>query len=92
MPKTRDDVRRDLLKIMPLPEGYSMEPEGDDDFIVRGPHLGFAITRKDIDDNRHLAMYPAALKQLIECEESKLYETHPHYFEWPSRSPQSGKI
>lgn len=89
MPKTRDDVIHDLLKIMPLPAGYSMVPEGDDDIIVQGPNLGFCIIRKNIEDNVHFTIYPAALKKLIECEDGKLYETHPHHFEWPSFTGKS---
>jgi hypothetical protein len=66
-------VIAELLAIKPLPNGYSMEVDpATDNILVRGPTLGFAITKEAILDNLYKAQYPVCLDRLIEIEEGAL--------------------
>jgi hypothetical protein len=69
MPKTLNDVRNDLLKLCPLPEGYSITCDyRTDNLLVDGPTLGFCVTRKAIDDNLHTRWFGPSVALLIATE------------------------
>jgi hypothetical protein len=69
MQKTLEDVRDELLKLRPLPEGYCIECEHNTgNLLVKGPSLGFAITKNAIGNNYYADQYPPTLERLIEVE------------------------
>jgi len=75
MAKTLQQVATELRALQDIPDGYCIEYEDGDHIIVRGPTLGFAVTRKMIQDNHHLAQWVLTLNKLIECEKDAAHGT-----------------
>lgn len=62
-------AKSEVLAARELPKGYRIDCDGrTDNLLVRGNKLGFAISRRSIDDGCHVTNYPAALDALIEAE------------------------
>lgn len=80
-----DAVIAECKQIHPIPEGYSIQKSDGENIIVKGPNLGFCITKEQIEEGWHKAIYPAAMQTLIQAESEFLTDpTNPCWNDIPA--------